>query len=89
MQTIWHAKIVNVKIHATIKFAPQIQIAQPPTIEPFVAAKEVSAAIHLPNVDERNYVHIMPIVRCIFRAVKENALTHVPLNAKIAVHAKS
>lgn len=85
----WHAKIVNVKIHVLIKIVPQMRIAQQPTIDQFVAVKEVSAGIHLPNVKESKRVHTILIARRIFLAVKENASTHALLNARIAAHAES
>ena len=89
VQIIWHAKVVNVRIHVTIENVPQIQIVHRPIIVPFVVVKEATAAIHQLNVNGIKCALIMLIVQQIFRVVKENVSMHAQLNAKIAANAKS
>lgn len=89
VQVIWHAKIGNVKIRAKIKCVPQTPIVYQPIIVPFVAVKKVTVDTRLPNAEENNLAHIIPIVKWIFRADKENVSIHALQSAIIVAIVES
>lgn len=88
-QAIWHAKIANVKIHATIRFVLQTPIARQPIIVRFVAVKKATVAIRSQNAEESSLAHTMLNVIQTFRAGKENASIRALRNAITAAIAES